>query len=41
MKLKNLNSKKTQKLEIGDNSKTQTVTKFNNANCDKTQQLKL
>ena len=39
-KLKNLTWDKIQ-LKVWQSLKTQTVTKFNNLNCDKTQQLKL
>ena len=48
-KLKNMNCNKIQKLELRQNStqsltnlvKTQTLTKFNNSNFDKTHYLKL
>ena len=37
IKTKSSNCDKTQKLKLGQNSKTQIVTKLKNSNCDKTQ----
>ena len=41
MKFKNLNCDKTQKLKMGQNSKTKIGTKLKKSNCDKTQKIML
>ena len=40
MNIKNSNCDEIQKLKLGLNSKTQTVTKLKNKHCDETQKLK-